>query len=351
MSRLVTAFLCAGAVAIPADNVAVEIAAPSVVPVAVSFHGWVRDDRTGEVFGGRKGYTLTTSCSGSVINGDGYVATAGACVDGTHGLIDLALDDLAAVGRVRDRALARQQLVEHAVVEGARPGSPVERRIQVERPGGKDAAPADVVATEGDVAVLKVARSNLPAIEVVTGDVSVGTPVLVLGYTGVVQHGQVTAHRGELLEVSVGGTSGGAVVDRRGRLVGVIVQPSPALAAEGTTLTEVLRGKGVRAALGPGDRDYRAGLDAYFAGDYDTAVAYLDAVLAGTPGHQQAREYRDRAAARGGRAPTNGLLVVLLVLAAVVALGAGAGAIALTVRNRRMDTPTPPYGFPMERPR
>jgi hypothetical protein len=308
----------------------------------------VRDKRTGEVFGGAEGYRLTASCSGVVINGDGYVATAARCMDTRDGLLDQAVADLAAVGRVRDAALARQQLAEHAVVEGARPGSPVDRRIQVVRAlgaGDRDVAPASVVATEGDIAVLRVPRSNLPAVEVATGDLPVGTPVFVLGYTGITQHGQITSHRGRLLEVNVGGTSGGAVVDQRGRLVGVVIQPSPVLAAEATTLTDVLRGNGISAALGPGDRDYRAGLDAYFTGDYDTAVGYLDAVVAANP---EARRFRDLAVSRGGVVPANGLLVVLLVLCAGVAVLAGAGAIAVAVRNRRTDTPTPPYGFPME---
>lgn len=353
MSRLAATIVCAAFVAAPAapPDQGVAVARPAVVSVTTSWQGWVRDTRTGEVFGGEGGYHLTTSCSGAVINGDGYVATASRCVDGNDGLIGLAVADLAGVGRVRDQAVARQQLDEHAVVEGARPDSPVGRQVVVKRALGDDdadVAPAEVVAIEGEVAVLRVPRTDLPATEVTAGEVATGTSVLVLGYTGLVQHGQVTARRGGLLEVSVGGTAGGPVVDRRGRLVGMIVQPSPTLAAEATTLTDVLRSKGIRAALGPGDRNYRAGLAAYFAGDYDAAVEYLDAVLAATPAHPQAREYRALAVSHGGAAPTDGLLVVLLALSAAVAVGAGAGAIRLTVRNRRMDTPTPPYGFPME---
>jgi serine protease Do len=107
--------------------------------------------------------------------------------------------------------------------------------------------------------------------------------------------------------------SGGPVVDTRGRFVGVISQLSPGetqsfnLASAAETLTAVLRGKAVDAALKPVGRDCRTGLAAYFAGDYDDAVEYLDAVLAVTSGQPQATRYRDLAVARGGEPSGNAL--------------------------------------------
>jgi serine protease Do len=346
--RLAITALSAVFVVAPASaDLAVAVARPAVVAVGTSWHGWVRDEKTGEVFGGAKGYRFASSCSGAVINGSGYVVTAADCVDHEDGLLAMAVDDLAAVGRVRDKAAARQQLAERAALEGARPGSPVDRRIEVTRAlggGDQDVAAADVVAVDGGIAVLRVPRGDLPAVEVGPGDTPVGAPVLVLGYTGVIQHGRVTDRRGGLLEVSVGGTPGGPVVDERGRLAGVLVQPSPTLAAQATTLADVLAGRDVQAGLGPGDRDYRTGLDAYFRGDYDSAVEFLDAVAGANP---EAARFRDMAVARGGAVPGNALVVVLLVLCAVAAVAAGACAFAVAARDRRMDTPTPPYGFPM----
>jgi hypothetical protein len=146
----------------------------------------------------------------------------------------------------------------------------------------------------------------------------------------------------------------------RGRVVGVISQLSPGetqsfnLAAAAKTLTGLLRDKGVQDALGPTDRDYRTGLDAYFSGDYDTAVEFLDAVLATTPTHSQARRYRDLAAQRGGEVSGDGLLIVLVVACAAVALAAGAAGLTLALRGRRrrlvaaMNALTPPYGIPVQ---
>lgn len=370
------------------EEQAAAIARPAIVFIKTSWHGWVRDERTGEVFGGADGYRLTTACSGAVINGDGYVATASHCVDtkvdgGGEGLLlDMAVAELAAVGRVRDQALARQQLAEHAVVEGAEPGSRINRDIQVERATGeraRDVAPATVVdlvaPTEGDVAVLEVPRNNLPAVDLATGDVPVGTPILTIGYpasTGEAtdptlepssKNGQISNHRSQdghpFYEVSAAitqGMSGGPVVDMRGRVVGVISQLSPGetqsfnLAASAETLAELLRGKGVDDTLGPTDRNYRTGLEAYFAGDHDTAVEYLDAVLTAVPGHPQATRYRDLAAGRGG-VPSSGAgaVGVLIAVCAGVAVLTGAAGLTLMARRRRllMNAPTPPYGFPM----
>jgi S1-C subfamily serine protease len=366
---------------------AAAIARPAIVYVRTSWHGWVRDRRTGEVFGGAEGYRFTTTCSGAVINGDGYVATASHCVDpgvdgGGRGLLDMAVVDLALVGRVRDPALATEQLAEHASLEGAEEGSPIGREIQVERgtgPDDRDVAPASVVdltaPTNGDIALLKVPRSGLPAVELVTGDVPVGTPVLAIGYpasTGEVtdptlepssKNGQVSNHRTQggkpFHEISAAvtqGMSGGPVVDMRGQVIGLISQLSPGepqafnLAASAETLAGLLRDANVDGALGPTDRNYRTGLEAYFTADYDTAVEYLDAVLAAAPGHPQATRYRERAVAQGGGASGNGLLVVLVAVCAGLAVLAGAGGFVLLARHRRMllmSAPTPPYGIPI----
>jgi serine protease Do len=201
--------------------------------------------------------------------------------------------------------------------------------------------------------------------------VPVGAPILAIGYPASTdeatdptlepssKNGQVSNHRGQdghpFLEISAAvtnGMSGGPVVDTQGRLVGAISQRSPGesqsfnLAAGVATLVEILRSKDVEDTLGPADRNYRDGLAAYFAGDYDAAVEYLDEVPAG---HPQARRYRDLAARRGGEVTGDGTLVVLFTACAGLALVAGAGGLVLAARVRRMAryAPTPPYGFPM----
>src|SRR6266536_2347086 len=193
--------------------------------------------------------------------------TAGQCVDsGTDGILDQAVAGLAAVGRVRDQKLARQQLAEHAVVEGARTGSPVERQVQVTV--GRDVAPATVVtvAADADVAVLRVPRGGLPALEVATRDLPAGASVFAFGRAAgdaapTSADTRVTGPGTPFVDIGTPTMRGGPVVDTRGRLVGLAVQDVTVMGAAG--LTRLLRDKHI--GLGPVDRDYRAGLGAYFA--------------------------------------------------------------------------------------
>ncbi|WP_158851902.1 trypsin-like peptidase domain-containing protein [Saccharothrix deserti] len=365
------------------EESAAAVARPGIVFVTVEWHGWVRDKRTGEVFGGADGYVVKATCSGAVIRPDGHVATASHCVHtgpqgGAGALFDAAIEQLAAAGRVGDRAAAKAQLVEHAVAEGASPDRPIDRAIQVERVEAtgdgpiRDVAPATVVdlvaPTDGDVAVLKVPRDNLPSLEIRTDQTPVGTPILAIGYPGSAgatvdpslepsnKNGQISARRTqndrpfyEFSAAATHGMSGGPVVDMEGRVVGLISQGAPGetqsfnFAAASSTLLDLLAGKDVKAELGAHDRDYRAGLDRYFAGDFDGAVEGFDDVLAASPGHLQATEYRRLAVERGGTAGGDSvLLVVFAVLCAGVAVGTATAGTAIALTRRRRLRPVGP---------
>ncbi|MFD0200545.1 MULTISPECIES: S1 family peptidase [Saccharothrix] len=379
------------------EELAAAIARPAIVLITVEWHGWVRDKRTGEVFGGAKGYVVKATCSGAVIRPDGHVATASHCVHtgpqgGAGALFDAAIEELAAAGRIVDRAKAKAQLAEHAVAEGANPDRPVDRAIQVERMEAtgdgpiRDIAPATVVdlvaPTDGDVAVLKVPRDDLPSLEIRADQTPVGTPILAIGYPGSAgaavdpslepsnKNGQVSARRTqndrpfyEFSAAATHGMSGGPLVDMEGRVVGVVSQGSPGetqsfnFAAASSTLLDVLAGKDVKAEPGEHDRDYRAALDSYFADDFDGAVEGFDDVLAASPGHLQASEYRRLAVDRGGSAGggTTPLIVLAVLCGGVGVATATAGtAIALTRRRALVpagtvpvsDVDTPPFGFP-----
>jgi hypothetical protein len=251
----------------------------------------------------------------------------------------------------------------------------VERRRSTTSP---PATVVDLVApTDGDVAVLKVPRDRLPAMEIRPDAPPVGTPVLAIGYPGSAEvatdpnlepsskNGQISAHRTqqgrpfyEFSAAATHGMSGGPVVDMQGRVVGLISQGSPGetqsfnFASAASNLADVLRGKGIGAVQGPIDRNYRTGLDRYFAGDFDDAVEYFDAVLAGTPTHVQAAAYRQLAVDKGGSAAAGNTLIVSIAVAcgaaAVVAGAAGAILVSVGRRRRAQSTmDTPPFGIPL----
>ncbi|MEU4804087.1 trypsin-like peptidase domain-containing protein [Actinosynnema sp. NPDC023587] len=369
---------------------AAAVARPGVVYISVTWHGWVRDKRSGEVFGGTAGYEVKTSCSGAVISPDGYVATASHCVHtgplgGGGALFDAAIADLAKAGRVRDSTKARQQFAEHGQAEGFTPDSPVDRLIQVERMEKRDSgqerdiAPATVVDLvapgDGDVAVLKIPRENLPSIEVRRDQPPVGAPILAIGYPGSTdktvdpslepsnKNGQISARRTqggrpfyEFSAAATHGMSGGPVVDMQGGIVGLISQGSPGetqsfnFAASSQTLSEVLERKEVQTGIGQHDEDYRTGLDRFFEGDYDGAATYFDAALAGSPGNQQAADYLKQATDKGGvpgSSPATLLMIFAIICGGVAVATATAGtAIVVSRRKRAAANAAPRVGAP-----
>ncbi|MBG6139145.1 S1-C subfamily serine protease [Longispora fulva] len=347
-----------------AEERAAAIARPAIVIVEIRWHAWVRDTRTGEVFGGRDGYRIVSSCTGFGVHADGQLVTAGHCVDpGPEGigraLFGIVAKELAAVGRATDTDKAVAALLDHAVTEGPTKDSPISRQVVVHRgvriDGGTvdDQLPAEVVHvlphSQGDVAVLKIERGRLPALEVVDGrDLPVGTPILAIGFPGSADRisdptlepsakdGRISNRRTvagipfyEVSAASTGGMSGGPVVDQEGRVVG-IVSAAPAgepqafnFMAASSLVAGVLRGKEIPHGLSAVDRNYQAGLRQYFAGHNKAAIGYFDAVLAASPQHQQAWEYRRLA----GESPGSSAVPnILIAVCALVAVGTGVAA-------------------------
>jgi S1-C subfamily serine protease len=365
---------------VAAEEQAAAIVRPAVLVVEVRWHGWVRDPRTGEVFGGATGYRFTSSCTGFAVHADGHLVTAGHCVDpGPEGvgeaLSGLVIAELAEAGRVLDQDRAMRELAEHAVVEGATNGSPVRREVYVHRgatvdgQSRRDTLPAEVVdvapVSAGDVAVLKVERGRLSALELAGGDdAPVGTPVLAVGYPGSadrisdptlepsVKDGLVSNRRTvdgvpfyEVSAAATGGMSGGPVVDHAGRVLG-LVSHGPAgepqafnFAAAASSIRTVLDRNQVPHQLGPIDRNLRAGLQHYYAGDHPAAREYFDAVLAASPTHQQAAEFRAQTGSGGGPAPAAGLDPLLWWAIAAAGVAAACGVAAMTGWLLRLSAP------------
>ena len=236
---------------------AAAIARPAVVYLEQEWTAWVRVPRSSALYfegwvNDGNAFQWTTRCSGFVVNPDGYVVTAGHCVDpGEEGARGTALEYATAWliqqgwARRSDAAYVLQEGHGYWTVEGNEKGSDPDLAIRVQwgvAAGGLKAGkaePARVVEaqswSDGDVALLKVEESDLASILMApTDDIDVGTPVLSVGYPGstdqvtdqtlepTYKDGQINSEKtrsGGLLpvyEMSAalsGGMSGGPTVD------------------------------------------------------------------------------------------------------------------------------------------
>ncbi len=377
---------------------AAAIARPAVVYLEQEWTAWVRVPRSSALYfegwvNDGNAFQWTTRCSGFVVNPDGYVVTAGHCVDpGEEGARGTALEYAAAWliqqgwARRSDAAYILQEGHGYWTVEGNEKGSDADLAIHVQwgvAAGGLKAGkaePARVVEaqswSDGDVALLKVEESDLASILMApTDDIDVGTPVLSVGYPGstdqvtdqslepTYKDGQINSEKtrsGGLLpvyEMSAalsGGMSGGPTVDLDGRVIGInsfnIRGETEAFnyITPVSLVSEMLARNGVTNELGPIDEAYQAGVEAFFAGELQAAVDSFDEVLALAPTHQQAQEMKVEATKllaeqppaveptsdEGGGAP-----VWLFVVGALVLVGIGVGVVVL---RRRPSTPVVP---------
>lgn len=254
------------------------------------------------------GFQAVARCTGFVVNSDGYIATAGHCVDAGYHAGDIAQ----ASGVDTSTVLAEidQTGISVSVLGAGQSGEdvkPIPASVLDVRPLG-----------EGDVALLKVEAENLPSAELSDGsDPAVGTPVLAVGYPQstdevtdftlepTAKSGTISAiksvDKAPVYEVSAAmskGMSGGPTVDLEGRVLGVN-SFAPAdeeqafnYIAPVSGLLELLAGAGVEPGLSPADASYRAGVDSYYAGDYSAAVENFDSALGLSPSYPNAFEMR-----------------------------------------------------------
>ncbi|MCE7004305.1 hypothetical protein LWC34_15885 [Kibdelosporangium philippinense] len=308
---MIRVLLAAALMTFPAPPVdPVDIAEPAFVAVSVTWHGWVRDKQTGEVFGGAKGYEVKANCPGAVINPAGYVVTTSHCVHsraGSEALFDRAIADLRKVGRVGDALKARTMLAEKAIAEGPAQDRSLGRVITVDR---DTATVVDLKAPDdGDIAVLWIPRTGLPSIEVAAGPVDV--------------------------------MQDGRALDKQGRLLG-LARHSGGI-AQAKAVHDLMRD--IKPALGVHDRNYRTGLERFYAGSYDSAVDYFTAVVKDSPTNTQAADFRDMALAKGG-SPSDGrelttLLAYILGGITLVTAGLGVWLVLRRAAGARIAQPQP----------
>ena len=360
---------------------------PGIVYESITYSAVIRDvvDCRNCILNKGRPFSLSYQCSGFFINPEGYVATAGHCVEwddevrtaliskatiwaartGFYGrgvklsqIRSFAYDDY----RLKDKQ--RSVVVAYGVAASGLPTG--------------QALPARVLGLQGfestDVALLKIEGNDLPALELAPdSDVAVGTEVVSVGYPASVdlvadetfdpsfKDGTISSVKTigngllEVYEISAavsGGMSGGPTVNRDGQVIGVnsfgirgepqafnFVRPASAVA-------EFASDKGVDNEVGDVNAAYREGLEAYFAGDRATALQKLDEVLELVPSHELAQAYRADAArlpesesaeatsptaSDDGGTPLG--LILGLVLGALVLAGAIAAAVLLQRRR------------------
>ena len=350
---------------------------PAVVYEEVTWTGYVYDETNKQYFT-QDPFTATFQCTGFVVNPEGYIATAGHCIDFDATIREAILTQVVDWAYNNDYYQATPSMDTIATfaknwrIDGAKTEGTPDLAVNVAygvsvsgEPSGK-ALPARVLAKrafdQGDVALLKIEARDLTVVPLSdNADTGVGTQIVSVGYPASVdlvtdanfnpsfKEGAISAEKtvsGGLLpvyEISAavsGGMSGGPTVGLNGDVIGVnsfkiegetqpfnFVQPSE-------NLRELMRGEGVQNTLGEVTDLYRAGLAAYFDGNREEAITDFERVLDLVPSHQFAQEYlrkaQDLPESSGlFSSPLLWIGLVLLVLVAVAVV------VAVLVSQRR----------------
>jgi Trypsin-like peptidase domain len=386
MSITVTGAIVPAQAAAPAytlEERAVAVASPSLVYIEEIFTGYLRDRRTHAPVIASP-ITLGRRCSGFVVNADGYVATPASCVKPSDAAVRTGALYEATETLIKENKLDRGARDHYVTTNlptteftGAEPGT----QPQVQLYGQLNVATAattdapaiggEVVATlekSGDVAIVKLSQGNLPVAELQPqGTLDAGGSLVAIGYatsdpdsrTGtftlnskaVQVTGQGTV--GKLQFTKINGdvgrfSNGGMAVDRSARVVGMLnndwTQPTTPVRAvlPSSAIVEALGQTPVTNTLTPTDKLFRSGLDAYFRGDYKTAITQLGTVMKDAPSNRVAGAYRqqaeDRQKIEAGQSSGVPLWVWLAGAAAVGGLIAGlVTALIISSRRRRHE--------------
>ncbi len=312
---------------------------PSIVYIGITWKGYVWDKYNKMYLNNGQPFRMSFQCTGYVVNPDGYIATAGHCVDpgeARAAFTQKAAQWALANGYYQATGLTLDQVLgfDDYVVQTENGGRGPERSVTTawsQSAGGVEtgkALPARVVKwqrfDQGDGALLKVEADNLNALPLADDDIEIGTEVVAVGYPGSVdlvadqtftpsyKDGSVSSTKTvsngllRVYEISAavsGGMSGGPTVNLDGEVVGFnsfginrqIETQQFNFVRPVDTVRELLGDAGSTSELGEDTQSYREGLDAFFAGDKVTAVEKLGAVVDSQPTHEMAKEYLDKA--------------------------------------------------------
>lgn len=352
---------------------------PSIVRLQTQYSAWVRERGSKDYLNKGYAFEFTGSCTGYIVNPNGYIATAGHCVDPA----DAREDILQAAAEWAHKHWYTSYSVNEILAadifslenEDYKKGLDMTVDATWEQAGTSGpqtkTMPAAVVKftsfEKGDAALLKVNATDLPAVQLAgAGDLEIGTPVVAIGFPASVRDvtgddfapsykdGSISSVKSTtdglstVYETSApvsGGMSGGPTVDLNGKVIGFnsfgIIgesQPFNFLRPSGTILA-MMADAGVENVLDETSTQYQTGLDAYFAGDKKAAVAALEQVLETSPAHPLAQEYLVKAKELPepvvvSPEPSGGIAIVQLVIGASVLALVAAVTATLLIRRR-----------------
>jgi len=356
---------------------------PAVMYLAGQSYGPVRLP-TGDILsqfgaGSNMPFIATWGCTAFVVNPDGWVATAGHCVDPESAKLLILkraaneyITQFPDSPAGRDPATTLDWLQKNARVEGNTPDRGPE--ISIALLYGTGAKIAEKIAAnvvdfrpigKGDVALLKVDKRNLPSSELATdADVSIGTSILTVGFPESTQNitgpsldptnksGKVSkkSAMGSSPEYEIDaavseGMSGGPTIELNGKVIGVnsfapVGEPQAFnFIAPTESLSAILASKGVRPKLGPADVYYRKGLDQYYSGHYTEAIDNFDQTLSMSPDYPGLVDLKTSAAnlrqQYGDVSVLSGAKLLWYIVGGVVlVLAAGGGLTFLVLKSR-----------------
>jgi serine protease Do len=357
---------------------AAALVEPTIVYMTIELDYYLDTGQSGLGYIGP--FTLNGSCTGSFVSSDGYISTAGHCIDVSPGslLWDTAISNAIQTyvddGTITaaDAASILPQANGLWKVEGKAAGSPGLLTVTAYHAFGLsgkasgDGVPARIVEAksfeDGDVALIKVEAKNSPVLLLGSdSDVSVGTNVLSVGYPGskdkvvdptlspTFKDGQINSKgtregvKVPVYEMSAAlspGMSGGPTVMLEGTMAGVnsfgirndqnfnFISPV-------SLVKEQLSRNDVKNELGTVDVAYRAGLDAYYAGKFKDAIAKFDQVLGLEPSHLFAQQFKQKATEKQTSAPASsssssssvgifaligGVVIIVLIIVLILVL-------------------------------
>jgi hypothetical protein len=368
------------------------IAGPALVYVEARFDGALRTKQLKQPLH-EGSITVVRRCSGFVINDTGYALSSSRCLQPTAEVLRGAAAHLLADQMLKDKKLSPEQrdafvsnTIATAEFADSAGGSNFEPKIFGQRFrafGGLTSLPATdgrIMTPESargtDVTLVKFSHEGMGAVELATRGVERGSRVVLVGFytsdnlpdaASYVPNMRVATVTGEVdgkpgvykLDADVGNYShGGMALDESGRVIGMIVTDVTAKDQANRALIESVRLNGVLTAanvankLSAQDQTYRAGLDDYFAGRYSAARTKLDQVIAATPVHTYAVNYRKSAAERLAVEgdPEEGLpqwaktLILALAGLLVVLFVVLIVAVVRLRRAKRIPTPEELYG-------